>query len=228
MGGEKQTHKTDKIRILTVEDHSVVRQGLKHLINQEPDLLACAEAGSADEAMRAIKQNSIDVAIVDISLKGQTNGIELVSRIKAEYPQIGVLILSMHDESVYVELALRAGAAGYVTKHEAAQTVISAIRHVAGGGVYLSDGISAGVHANGGTSAIKDGILSVDNLTGRELEVFQLMGRGYKTRQIAERLGLSAKTVESYIAHMKDKLELADIVELIQYAIQWTKIAGRT
>jgi DNA-binding NarL/FixJ family response regulator len=218
----KQAKATDdgKTRILIVDDHPIVRQGLAELIDREDDFVVAAQAGDGHEAMAAIKEQQPDLAIVDLSLK-QTSGMELIKDIKAQYPDLVVLALSMHDESLYAERTLRAGAKGYVMKAEATENVISAIRKVMTGQIYVSDRMAAKMVRKlvGGGPDV--GASAIERLSDRELEVFSLIGQGYGTRQIADRLYLSVKTIETYRAHLKEKLNLADASELLQYAIQW-------
>ena len=222
MARKKLTNKNDqsKTKILIVDDHPIVRQGLARLINQEEDLVVCGQAEEASEAMGVIKTLKPDMAIVDISLK-KTSGMELIKNIKAQYPNLVVLVLSMHDEFLYAERTLRAGAKGYIMKSEATENVVTAIRKVLSGEIYISDRMTAKiVHQYvGGQSDV--GTSTIDRLSDRELEVFHLIGRGYGTRQISERLYLSIKTIETYQSHIKEKLNLADAGALLQYAIQW-------
>ena len=224
MAPKKRRAKTEesKTKIVVVDDHAIVRRGLSELINGEEDLVVCGQAEDAHQAMEAIKTSNPDMVIVDIFLK-ETSGMELIKDIKAQYPQLPILALSMHDEAVYAERVLRAGADGYIMKAEATENIVTAIRKVLSGQIYLSDRMApkmvrklVGVAPNLGTSPI-------DCLSDRELEVFSLIGQGYSTRQIAERLYLSIKTIETYRAHIKEKLNLADAAELLQYAIRWAK-----
>jgi DNA-binding NarL/FixJ family response regulator len=203
-----------------VDDHPIVRERLAELISQEADLAVCGEAEDAREALAAVKALSPDIAIVDITLK-DTYGIELIKQLKELYPRLPVLVLSMHDESLYGERALRAGAKGYLTKQEATKKVIDAIRRVLAGEIYVSEKLSAtllrkvaGVKSEGGGTP-------VDVLTDRELEVFQLLGQGLSVRQIAENLFVSAKTVEAHREHIKQKLKLKTSSELLRYAIEY-------
>ncbi|MFA5422769.1 MAG: response regulator transcription factor [Phycisphaerae bacterium] len=218
----KSTAKTEKqkTRILVVDDHPIVRQGLAQLIDQEPDLEVCAQAEDAQQAMAIIKKDQPDFVIVDISLK-DTSGIELIKDIKISYPHLAVLALSMHDESLYAERSLRAGARGYVMKSEATVKVVDAIRKIQSGRIFVSDNVAAKMMnkiVGGGPDV---GASAIDKLSDRELEVFSLIGQGYSTRKIAQRLHLSIKTIETYRAHLKDKLNLSDATELLQYAIRW-------
>ncbi len=208
-----------KRRILVVDDHPIFRQGIAQLINREADLVVCAEAETSRDALKAIEQTHPNLAIIDITLKG-TNGIELIKSIKAQKPDIPVLVISMHDESLYAERALRAGARGYVMKEVAADQVMTALRKVLGGEIYVSPTISSNMirklvqGGEGGGSV-------VDSLSDRELEVFQLIGHGHGTRQIAERLGLSIKTIETHRAHIKQKLNFKTAPEMVCFASEW-------
>lgn len=214
-----------KTNVLIVDDHPIVRQGLRGFIDQEADLEVCGEADDARAAMEAIKQLEPDLAIVDISLK-ETSGLELIKDIKARYPEVLVLALSMHDESLYAERVLRAGGRGYITKHQATDHIILAIRTVLAGEVYVSDRMKQRIMGKLVGDRHDVGAKAIDRLSDRELEVFELIGRGQSTRQIAEKLFLSVKTIETYRQHIKTKLGLADAAELLQYAIRWVISSG--
>ena len=209
-----------KKRIMVVDDHPIVRQGLALLINREPDLVVCGEAEEAMGAMHVLASSRPDVLIVDISLSGP-DGIDLLKNIRTTHPTLPVLILSMHDESVYAERALRAGANGYIMKQEATENVLVAVRRILSGEIYVSARIANQMlrHYITGSGTLRDS--SIADLSDRELEVFRLIGEGHGTRQIAEELHLSIKTVESYQAHIKEKLSLRSARELMQHAIQW-------
>jgi DNA-binding NarL/FixJ family response regulator len=209
-----------KKRIMVVDDHPIVRQGLALLINREPDLVVCGEAQEAMGAMHVLSSSRPDVLIVDISLSGP-DGIDLLKNIRTTHPTLPVLILSMHDESVYAERALRAGANGYIMKQEATENVLVAVRRILSGEIYVSARIANQMlrHYITGSGTLRDS--SIADLSDRELEVFRLIGEGHGTRQIAEKLHLSVKTVESYQAHIKEKLSLRSSRELMQRAIQW-------
>ncbi|MHC4387497.1 MAG: response regulator transcription factor [Planctomycetota bacterium] len=211
-----------KTKILIVDDHPIVRQGLAELINHEQDLTVCAQAEDAIEALRTIKEIEPNMVIVDISLK-ETSGLELIKDIGAQYGNLPVLALSMHDESLYAERALRAGAKGYIMKAEATENVVTAIRKVLSGEIYVSDRMAAKMVRKLVGGRRETGASAIERLSDRELEVFSLIGQGQGTRQIAEKLHLSVKTVETYRAHIKEKLNLADANELLQYAIQWVR-----
>ncbi len=219
--GKRQTNMSlNKTKILIIDDHPIVRQGLARLIEHEDDLEVCGQADDAPAAMKAIRKQNPDIAIVDITLK-ETNGMELIKDIKVQYPSLPVLTLSMHDESLYAERALRAGAKGYIMKQQATDNVIDAIRKVLNGQVYISDEMAIKMVrklVNGRPDA---GASPLDSLSDRELEVFLLIGKGHGTRQISEKLHLSVKTIETYRSHIKEKLNLVDASELLQYSIQW-------
>jgi DNA-binding NarL/FixJ family response regulator len=209
-----------KRRILVVDDHPIVRQGLALLINRETDLLVCGEAEDAMGAMHVLASAKPDVLIVDLSLNGP-DGLDLLKNIRTTHPSLPVLILSMHDELIYAERALRAGANGYIMKQVATEKVLVAVRRILAGEIYVSDRIANRMlkHYIAGSGTNKNS--SIADLSDRELEVFRLIGEGHGTRQIAEELHISIKTVESYQAHIKDKLSLRSARELMQHAIQW-------
>lgn len=209
-----------KARVFLVDDHPIVRQGLAELINHEDDLEVCGQAEDAREALKEIKKQQPDMVIVDLSLK-ETSGVELIKDIKSQYSNLPVLALSMHDESLYAERTLRAGAKGYIMKQEATDEVISAIRKVLSGQIYASERMTAKMVRRLVGGAPETGTSTIERLSDRELEVFLLIGQGYGTRQIAEKLFLSVKTIETYRAHIKEKMNLAGSAELLQYAIQW-------
>ena len=215
-----------KKAILIVDDHPMLRRGLTSLIDSEPDLAVCGEASTCAAALQAIRQRKPDVVIVDIGLEGR-DGLELVKDMKVQHPKIPALVLSMHDESLYAERALRAGARGYATKQQIDDTVLIAIRRLLSGEMYLSEKIGARFAANflGGRTLQEDSPLAV--LTDRELEVFLLIGQGRGTRQIAQSLHLSIKTIESYREHLKQKLTLESGAELVRRATEWVE-SGRT
>jgi DNA-binding NarL/FixJ family response regulator len=222
---EKMQAKADssqKRNVFIVDDHPLVRQGLALLIDREPDLHACGQAGDAVQAVRDIELLKPDLVIVDLSLE-ESSGLELIKDLKVRHPGLPVLTLSMHDEVIYAERALRAGAKGYVMKQEATDRVVTAIRRVLSGQIYVSDGLAASMVGKLVMGSTDDGKLSVERLSDRELEVFRLIGQGYGTREMAERLHLSLKTIESYRAHIKEKLYLQDANELLRTAIQWVK-----
>jgi DNA-binding NarL/FixJ family response regulator len=215
-----RTQLAGKRTVFVVDDHPLLRQGLALLINQQQDLEVSGEAEEAHAAMQAIARKIPDILIVDISLNGP-DGLELLKNIRASYPDLPVLILSMHDEAIYAERALRARANGYIMKQEATEKVLVAVRRILDGEVYLSDRMANKMlqqYIGGAPAAIQSRISA---LSDRELEVFCLIGEGRGTREIAEELHLSIKTVETYQAHIKEKLHLHSGRELIQHAVQW-------
>ena len=206
--------------IIVVDDHPVVRQGLAKLLSDERDLALCGEAENARDGLQAIGKLKPDLAIVDISLAGKT-GLELIKDIRAQYPQLPVLVLSMHDELIYAERALRAGARGYVMKQEGGKMLVQAIRQVLSGQVYVTPKMSANILGRLSDGRAKLARSPVENLTEREFEVFQLIGQGLSTRQIAEQLHVSVKTVEVHRVHIKEKLHLQAGPALMRYAMSW-------
>jgi len=211
---------SQKIKVLLVDDHPLVREGLVNLISQEADLQICGEAGNEPQALELIRTVQPDVAIVDISLE-TGSGIELIKSIKSMFPAVTVLVLSMHDESLYAERALRAGARGYIMKREAAKKVIQAIRSVVAGQLYVSEKIAAHMAEKFVEGRLTATASPIEQLSNRELEVFQLLGLGHNTRQIADHLHVGFKTVQAYCARIKEKLKLANATELLREAIRW-------
>lgn len=209
-----------KATVLLVDDHPIVRQGLTQLINQEPDLAVCAQAEDSSGAIHAIEVHRPDVVVLDISLNGP-DGLAVLKDIRMSHGTLPVLVLSMHDESLYAERVLRAGANGYIMKQEATEKVLVAVRRILNGEIYVSDRIANRLlkHYITGSGALRNSTIA--DLSDRELEVFRLIGEGHGTRQIAEELHVSVKTVESYQAHIKEKLSLRSARELMQHAIQW-------
>ncbi len=210
-----------KPTIFVVDDHPVVRWGYISLINLEPDLEVCGEADTAFEALEKIPAISPDLAIVDISLEGM-NGIELTKQLQVLHPDLPVLIVSMHDEVLYGDRALRAGARGYIMKREVRTKIVEAIRRLLSGGSYLSDQMSTRL-LDQYQSGRFDERSPIERLSDRELEVFELYGRGYSTREIAEALFISRKTVESHRNRIKDKLGLESTSQFLQHAVQWVQ-----
>lgn len=212
---------TEKTRVFIIDDHPIVRQGLAQLIDQEEDMHCVGEAGDAGEALKGVANITPDLAIVDISLKG-TSGIELTKNLLARYPTMLVLILSMYDESLYVERVLKAGAKGYLMKQEATDHVVTAIRKVVSGAIYVSDRMRDTLlqQFSGGHKTLVGA--TTGKMSDRELEVLQLIGQGYTTNRIAKDLFVSVKTVESHYANIKNKFDLKNSHELIQYAVKWS------
>ena len=214
--------KDSEKRVLLVDDHAVVRYGIAQLINQEKDLVVCGEEEDATNALGAIAKLKPDLVIADISLK-DSSGLELMRNIKAQYSGLPVLVVSAHDESVYAEIAFRAGALGYLMKGEAIEKIVTAIRRVLSGNIYVSDALASRMlqrQVRGQTDADRS---PVTGLSDRELEVFQLIGKWKKTKEIAHELHLSIKTIEYYREQIKQKLELRSAVELTQQATSWVQ-----
>jgi DNA-binding NarL/FixJ family response regulator len=214
--------KDARARILLVDDHAVVRYGIAQLINRQSDLVVCGEEEDASRAMSAIAKLKPDLVIADISLK-DSSGLELMRNIKAQYPGLPVLVVSVHDESIYAEIAFRAGALGYLMKEEALEKILTAIRRVLDGAIYVSDSLAARMLQQQvrGQPVISES--PVKGLSDREMEVFQLIGQWKKTREIAEELHLSIKTIEYYREQIKRKLNLKNAAELTQYATSWVQ-----
>lgn len=211
---------TNGIRVYLVDDHPLVREGLTNLVNQQRNMQVCGEAESVPEALDGIAAANPDVAVVDISLKG-ASGLDLIKQLKARQPQVKIVALSMHDESLYAERALRAGAQGYVMKRESSKKIIDAIGRVVEGKLALSDPMTetlAQKFVAGSSGAVKS---SVEQLSDRELEVFGLLGRGFETRRVADTLNINIKTVQAYCVRIKQKLGLTTAAELVYEAIRW-------
>ncbi len=217
---KRKTIEHERHGILVVDDHPLFRKGVVQMLTQEKDLEVRAEAEGSPAALEILRKTKVDLAIVDIGLHGTTNGIELTKSIKAEHPDLPVLVLSMHDESLYADRALRAGAQGYLMKREALDSVIAAVRTVLAGDIYVSPimqkrMIAEHVGANGHARS------PIEKLTDRELEVLQLIGEGSEVREIAAKLHVSAKTVEAHRAHIKEKLDFRNAREVARFATTW-------
>ena len=214
--------KDGKTRILLVDDHAVVRFGIAQLINQQSDMMVCGEEENASRALSAITSLKPNFVIADISLK-DSSGLELMRNIKAQYPGLPVLVVSGHDESIYAEIAFRAGALGYLMKEEALEKILVAIRRVRSGAIYVSDALAAKMLQQQvrGQSSVHES--PVKSLSDREMEVFRLIGQWKKTSEIAKELHLSIKTIEYYREQIKRKLSLKDAAELTHYATSWAQ-----
>jgi DNA-binding NarL/FixJ family response regulator len=214
--------KDNRTRILLVDDHAVVRFGIAQLINRQSDLVVCGEEENASNALSAIEKLKPDLVIADISLK-DSSGLELMRNIKAQYSGLPVLVVSAHDESIYAEVAFRAGALGYVMKEEVLDKIPTAIRRVLSGNIYVSDALAAKMLQQQirGQTDINES--PVKSLSDREMEVFQLIGRWKKTKEIADELHLSIKTIEYYREQIKRKLNLKNASELTHYATSWVQ-----
>ncbi|MHC4178706.1 MAG: response regulator transcription factor [Planctomycetota bacterium] len=210
-----------KYRVLIVDDHPIVRHGLGELIARQPDLEVSGEAADVSEALRQVETNRPDVAVIDISLDGE-NGIELIEQIKALYPEVKVLVSSMHDEKTFAGRALRAGALGYINKRESIRKVVDAVRQVLRGEIYLSPQMASQLlqRAVVGQPLDHD---PIETLSNRELEVFEMIGQGMNTQQIARKLGLSPRTIETHRKKIKTKLNLQNSAQLSRAAFQWVQ-----
>jgi DNA-binding NarL/FixJ family response regulator len=208
-------------RVLVVDDHPMMRQGLAQLLDNEPDLKVCAEAESGSQAMSVLAAQKVDLILLDISLPDK-NGLEIIKDVRALQPEMPILVVSMHDESLYAERVLRAGARGYIMKQEGGKKLLLAVRQVLAGQISVSEKMSARIlelfsgHRPAKTSPI-------ERLSDREFEVFQLIGQGHGTREIADHLHLSIKTVEVHRAKIKQKLELKTATELVRHAVRWSE-----
>ena len=209
-----------KHRVFIVDDHPLVREGLTNLINGQNDLIVCGEAKSSFEAVEGIGNEQPDVAVIDISLTNES-GLELIKNLVRQFPQVAVVVLSMHDETLYAERALRAGARGYVMKHETSKNVLASIRRVLAGGVYVSERIVNKMALRLTSSRRAAARSPVERLSDRELEIFQLLGQGRSPSEIAGDLNLSLKTVQAYCARAKEKFGVTSLTELLRAAIQW-------
>ena len=219
LAAQKQNRRQSK-RIVIVDDHPVLRKGLGRIINSNYDFVVCGEAGEANDGLAVIRKEKPDLVIADIGLPG-ASGIELTKNIRAEFPDMPVLILSMHEESLYALRALRAGAAGYIVKQEAIEKIADAVREVLNGRRYLSPAISQQLNADSTTGAGARSATSIAELTDRELEILELIGKGREVREIAEQLRLSPKTVETHRTHIKEKLNLKNARGVARFALQW-------
>jgi DNA-binding NarL/FixJ family response regulator len=209
-----------KRRIFLVDDHPLVREGLANLINEQNDLVVCGEAEDSAGAITGIGKTRPDVALVDISLKNES-GLELVKNLESQFPLVALIVLSMHDEALYAERALRAGARGYVMKRESTKSVLASIRRVLEGGVYVSERVVNSMARRFSSSSKGAESSPVERLSDRELEIFRLLGQGRTTAQIAEDLHLSLKTVQAYCARAKEKFGVSSLGELLRAAIRW-------
>jgi DNA-binding NarL/FixJ family response regulator len=209
-----------KRRIFLVDDHPLVREGLTNLINEQNDLAVCGEAEDCAGAMTGIAKTRPDVVLVDISLKNES-GLELVKNLESQFPLVALIVLSMHDEALYAERALRAGARGYVMKRESTKSVLASIRRVLEGGVYVSERVVNSMARRFSSSPKQAEASPVERLSDRELEIFRLLGQGRTTAQIAEDLHLSLKTVQAYCARAKEKFGVSSLGELLRAAIRW-------
>jgi DNA-binding NarL/FixJ family response regulator len=215
-----KAEKAKKTRILIVDDHPMTRGGLVHLINHQPEMVVDGEAEDAAQALDLLASKRPDLMLIDITLPGKS-GLELVKDVKAMHPDLPMLVLSMHDESLYADRVLRAGARGYITKHEGGDKLMGAIRHVLSGRIYVSESMSAHILEifSGGQTGIDRS--SIQKLSDREFEVFEALGEGLSSHEIAKKLHLSAKTVDAHRANIKTKLKINTTAELISFSARW-------
>jgi DNA-binding NarL/FixJ family response regulator len=216
-----KAEKAKKTRILIVDDHPMTRSGLVHLINHQPEMVVDGEAEDAAQALDLLASKRPDLMLIDITLPGKS-GLELIKDVKAMHPDLPMLVLSMHDESLYADRVLRAGARGYITKHEGGDKLMGAIRHVLSGRIYVSESMSAHILEifSGGQTGIDRS--SIQKLSDREFEVFEALGEGLSSHEIAKKLHLSAKTVDAHRANIKTKLNINTTAELISFSARWT------
>ena len=222
MAQTEENSKEKVTRIMLVDDHPIVREGLAESINREPDLLVCAQAEDHQEALKCFEAARPDLVVIDLMLKS-SSGLELIKDIHARWPRVLLLVVSMHDETLFAERVLRAGAQGYITQQEATRDILLAIRRVLAGGIYLNERTASSVLARlaSKTQAVSDSV--ADLLADREMQVFELTGQGLSTREIAGQLHIDMKTVDTYRARIKEKLSLKTSSELLQLAIRWSK-----
>ena len=218
---------TARKRILVVDDHPMTRAGIVHLIDKQPDMVVCCEAENPVEALSAISKERPDLLVTDMTMPGRT-GVEFVKDVLALHSGLPILIVSMHDEVIYAERALRAGARGYIMKEAGGEKLLAAIRHVLSGQVYVSEQLSAKILDNLTGQKPRGSHSPIEKLSDREFEIFQLIGQGKSTRDIAQQLHLSPKTVDVHRGHIKEKLELKDATALVRHAVRWVETQDRT
>jgi DNA-binding NarL/FixJ family response regulator len=212
-------------RVLIVDDHPIFREGLSQSINRQQDLTVCGEAENATEALQFVERSRPDLVIVDLTLPGKS-GLELIRDFRALYPELALLVVSMHDESLYASRILRAGARGYVMKHESPQKLLQAIRQVLAGGIYVSEKMSAQILETYSGQRVRLSHSPIEQLSDREFEVFHLVGQGRNNQEIAAQLHLSLKTVAVHQANIRRKLNLGSSSDLIRFAVRWEGAQG--
>jgi len=210
-------------KILFVDDHPFMRAGLAQLIDRQPDLITGGEAGNAADAMREVCKGGIDLVITDLTMPGR-GGLEFIKDLQVTHPGLPVLVVSMHDEVIYAERALRAGARGYIMKEAGGENLLLAIRRILGGEVYVSPKMSARILDTFSGRKPRGSTSPIEKLSDREFEIFQLIGQGKSTRDIAKQLNLSPKTVDVHRGHIKEKLELTDSTALVRHAVRWVEV----
>jgi DNA-binding NarL/FixJ family response regulator len=214
-------------RILLVDDHPMMRAGLAQLFNKQPDLEVCCEAGNPAEAFSELAKSKVDLVLTDITMPGRS-GIEFIKDLLAAYPEVPILVISMHDEVIYAERALHAGARGYIMKEAGGENLLAAIRQVLSGHVYVSPKLSARILESLSGRKSRNSNSPIEKLSDREFEIFQLVGQGKSTREIAKQLHLSPKTVDVHRGHIKEKLELKDATSLVRHAVRWVETQNTT
>jgi len=212
---------TDHIRVYLVDDHPAIREAIRDTVEGAIDMEICGETDSSDEAFRDIEELRPDVVVVDISLN-DAHGLDLVQNVRSQYPEVRMIVFSMYDENVYAERAIRAGAAGYLMKSEPTKNIVEAVRRAHDGEVYLSRKMSSRILNKVAMGRTSEPSFAIDELTDREMAVFQMLGQGYSVQEIQDRLSLSRKTIETYRRRAKEKLGFDTVSELLQYAVQWT------
>ena len=217
----KPDRTTDHIRVYLVDDHPAIREAIRDTIESTIDMEICGETSSSDDAFREIEELRPDVAVVDISLN-DAHGLDLVQNVRAQYPEVRTIVFSMYDENVYAERAIRAGASGYLMKSEPTKNIVEAVRSAHEGEVYLSRKMSSRILNKVAMGRTAEPSFAIDELTDREMAVFQMLGQGYSVQEIQDRLSLSRKTIETYRRRAKEKLGFDTVSELLQYAVQWT------
>lgn len=215
-------HPSLRKKLILVDDHPMTRAGMAQLINKQPDLEVCGEAGNPTEALDQIAKCGADLLVTDLTMPGRS-GVEFIKDIAALHPALPILIVSMHDEFIYAERALRAGARGYIMKEAGGENLLAAIRQVLSGQVYVSPRMSAAILENVSGRKPRGSHSPIEKLSDREFQVFQLIGQGLTTKAIAKQLGLSPKTVDVHREHIKEKLEIADAASLIRHAVRWVE-----
>jgi DNA-binding NarL/FixJ family response regulator len=221
MSSSTNNRSTDHIRVYLVDDHPAIREAIRDTIEATIDMEICGETSSSDDAFREIEDLDPDVAVVDISLN-DAHGLDLVQNVRSQYPDVRTIVFSMYDENVYAERAIRAGASGYLMKSEPTRNIVEAVRCAHEGEVYLSRKMSSRILNKVAMGRTAEPSFAIDELTDREMAVFQMLGQGYSVQEIQDRLSLSRKTIETYRRRAKEKLGFDTVSELLQYAVQWT------
>lgn len=214
-----------KKKILVVDDHPMTRAGVVYLLGKQEDMIVCGEAGNPSEALAEISRSLPDLLLTDMTMPGRS-GVEFVKDVHALHPDLPILVVSMHDEVIYAERALRAGTRGYIMKEAGGEKLLAAVRRVLSGQIYLSEAMAAKIFDNLSGKKPRGSSSPIEKLSDREFEVFQLIGRGKSTRDIAKQFHLSPKTVDVHRGHIKEKLELKDATSLIRYAVRWVESQG--